>query len=207
MLKAHELMARHHITTLESDPERTFASIFLGQPALRHFKEAYVLAHLIQDFYFVQGIWVPAFVVAKGKMGRVLEISGTPANTAQAGYVFDFVQGHIDRRWRKMTTAQRLTRYQKSDFAVGVIEGLRHKLEQPQRAPGKSSDRELIRKSDPRLSAYFSRRYPHTRRIQRGGGHRDEDLYHHGRKVGQTMILHRGIAHTSPPAGKRLPPI
>jgi hypothetical protein len=206
MLKAHELMARHHITTLKTDPERAFVSIFLGQPALRHFKEAYVLANLIQDFYFVQGIWVPAFVVAKGKMGRALEISGTPANVAQAGYVFDFVQAHIERRWRDLTSARRLTRYQQSDFAVGVIEGLRHKLEGPQRALGQPSDRALIHKSDPRLSAYLRHRYTHTRRIQRGGGRRDDNLYHHGRQIGAEIILRRGIAHTSHRNGKRLPP-
>ncbi len=207
MLKAHELMARHHITTLKSDPERVFVSLFLGRPALRHFKEAYVLANLIQDFYFVQGIWVPAFVVAKGKMGRVLEISGTPANTAQAGYVFDFVKAYIDRRWREMTTDQRLTRYQQSDFAVGVIEGLRHKLEKQERSRERPAERALVRRSDPRLSTYLRHRYPHTRRIQRGGGRRDADLYHEGRQVGETMILHRGIAHTPKPTVKRLPPI
>ncbi len=206
MLKAHELMARHHITTLKTDPERVFVSIFLGRPALRHFKEAYVLANLIQDFYFVQGIWVPAFVVAKEKMGRVLEISGTPANTAQASYIFDFVRAHVDRRWREMATEQRLTRYQKSDFAVGVIEGLRHKLERQERAHGRPADRALIRRSDPRLGAFLRHRYPHTRRIQRGGGRRDEDLYHEGRQVGETMILHRGIARTSQRSAKRLPP-
>ena len=206
MLKAHELMARHHITTLKTDPERVFVSIFLGQPALRHFKENYALANLIQDFYFVQGIWVPAFVVAKGKVGRALEISGTPSNAAQAGYVFDFVKAHIDRRWRELTADQRLTRYQQSDFAVGVIEGLRHKLERHERMHGRPAERALVRRSDPRLSAYLRRRYPHTRSIQRGGGRRDADLYHRGRQIGETMILHRGIAHTPQRTGKRLPP-
>nr|MBL0715651.1 DUF2786 domain-containing protein [Desulfobacterales bacterium] len=205
MLKAHELMARHHITTLETDPARSFVSIFMGQPGLRHFKEAYFLANLIQDFYFVQCIWVPAFVVRKGRMGRVLEVSGTSPNVAQAGFVFEFVSAHIDRRWQALTRNQRLTRYQKSDFAVGVVEGFRHKLEQEQLPDCRPRERALIRQTDPRLSAYLHRRYPHTSRIQRGRGRRDPDVYRHGLKVGEKMILHRSITHTSRNSKRKLP--
>jgi hypothetical protein len=206
MLKAHELMARHHITTLKTDPERAFVSIFLGQPALRHFKEAYVLANLIQDFYFVQGIWVPAFVVAKGKMGRVLEIAGTPANVTQAGYVHAFVVAHIDRRWVEWRPRRRTTRRQKSDFAVGLIEGFRDKLKREQRPKTDATERALIRQPDFRLTAYLRQRYPQTRRIQRGGGRQDPEAYDRGRRVGEKMILHRGVTHASPQAGRRLPP-
>jgi hypothetical protein len=206
MLKAHELMARHHITTLTRDPARQFTSIFLGRPALRHFKEAYFLANLLQDFYFVQGIWVPAFVVAKGRMGRVLEVSGTPANVAQAGHVFAFVQAHIDRRWKAMTAHRRLTRYQKSDFAVGVIEGLRQKLDQERLPAAPAAERALVLQTDPRLSRYVSQRYPHTSRIRRGGGRQDADVYDRGRQVGEKMILYRGITHRSRDNGQKLPP-
>ena len=206
MRKAHELMARHHLTTMAADPARSFVSIFLGQPALRHFKEAYFLANLIQDFYFVQGLWVPAFVVAKGKMGRVLEISGTHANVSQAIYVFGFVTAYVDRRWRDMTAENRLTRYQKSDFAVGVIEGFRHKLAQDQLPDCDPAERALIRQTDPRLSTYLQRRYPHTSHIQRGSGRQDQDVYRRGLAVGEEMILHRGITHRSRNDRRQLPP-
>jgi hypothetical protein len=206
MRKAHQLMARHHLTTLTCDPARAFVSIFLGQPALRHFKEAYFLANLIQDFYFVQGLWVPAFVVAKGRVGRVLEISGTPANVSQAGYVFEFVAAYVDRRWQEMTADQRLTRYQKSDFAVGVIEGFRHKLAQEQFPDCPPAERALIRQTDPRLSTYLRRRYPRTSQIQRGGGRQDQNVYRRGLAAGEEMILHRGIAHRSCDITRKLPP-
>jgi hypothetical protein len=205
MLKAHELMARHHVAMLAEDPARIFVSVFLGEPALRHFKEAYFLANLIQDFYFVQGIWVPAFVVAKERMGRVLEISGTPANIAQAGHVFAFVRAHIDRRWRALKAPQRLTRYQKSDFAVGVIEGFRAKLQRGQRPRILPAERALVRQTDPRLSAYLQERHPRTSRIQRGRGGWDPDVYHHGRKVGEKMVIHRGIDSKSGQTPRLLP--
>ncbi len=206
MLKAHELMARLHIFTVTEDPDRQFVSIFMGRPALRHFREAYVLANLIQDFYFVQGIWVPAFVVAKGKMGRVLEIAGTPANVTQAGYVHAFVVAHIDRRWVEWRPRRRTTRRQKSDFAVGLIEGFRDKLKREQRPKTDATERALIRQPDFRLTAYLRQRYPQTRRIQRGGGRQDPEAYDRGRRVGEKMILHRGVTHASPQAGRRLPP-
>jgi hypothetical protein len=206
MRKAHELMARHHITTLETDPARTFTSIFLGRPALRHFKEMYFLANLIQDFYFVQGIWVPAFVVSKGRMGRVLEVSGTPVNVSQASYVFDFVEAYIDRRWEEIAADQRLTRYQKSDFAVGIIEGFRHKLETEQIPDCRPAQKALVRLKDPRLSAYLKIRYPRTSQIQRGG-RQDKDIYRRGFQAGQEMILHQGIAQKPQNAGRKLPPV
>ncbi len=206
MLKAHELMARHHITTLTRDPRRRFVSIFLGKPALRHFKETYYLANLLQDFYFVQGIWVPAFVVAREKMGRVHEISGTHANVAQADYVYAFVNAYIDRRWSELGAGQRLTRYQKSDFAVGIIEGFRRKLEREQLAADRPSEYALISRCDPRLCTYLRQRYPRTSQIQRGGGRHDPDIYGRGRQIGEQMILHRGIVHRSGDVKHRLPP-
>jgi hypothetical protein len=205
MRKAHELMARHHITTLETDPARSFMSAFLGLPALRHFKESYFLANLIQDFYFVQGIWVPAFVVAKGKMGRALEISGTPVNVSQASYVFDFVEAYVERRWQDMVAGQGLTRYQRSDFAVGLIEGFRHKLEKEKLPDCSPVQKALIRQSDPRLSAYLHRRHPRTSRIQRGG-RQDQDIFRRGFKAGEEMVLHRGIAESSRKSRRKLPP-
>jgi hypothetical protein len=205
MLKAHELMGRHHITILTQDPGRSFISIFLGVPALRHFKEAYFLANLLQDFYFVQGIWVPAYVVDRGKMGRVLEVSGTPANVAQAGYVFAFVQAHIERRWHEINAKRGLTRYQKSDLAVGIIEGFRRQLDRQQLPEANPAEQALMRQSDPRLTAYLQRRYPRTSRVQRGG-HHDPDVYRLGRRFGEKMIIFRGITHQSRDNKRRLPP-
>ncbi len=205
MRKAHELMARLHISTLIRDPRRTFVSIFLGRPALRHFKEAYYLANLIQDFYFVQGIWVPAFVVARGKMGRVLEVSGTPANVAQAGYVFAFVNRYIDRCWGEMCARRRLTRYQKSDFAVGIIQGFRQKLERKPLPAVPAGERALIHQSDPLLSVYLRQRYPRTSHIHRGGGQPDPNIYRRGRQCGEQMVIHRGISDSSGKVKGRLP--
>lgn len=73
MAKAHQLIAKYNIDQWQREKDRDLTSVFLGQPALRHFPEDYYLANLLLDFYFVAGIWVAAYVPAKGKMGRVLE--------------------------------------------------------------------------------------------------------------------------------------
>ena len=79
MQKAHDLIKKYNLDLLHMRRKRRFISIFIGKPALRHFREEYHMAQLIQDYYFVEGVWVSAYVIEKGKMGRVLEISGTPA--------------------------------------------------------------------------------------------------------------------------------
>jgi hypothetical protein len=101
MTKAYELIARHNIELNHLEDRRQFLSIFIGSPALRHPREDYHLANLLQDFYFVRGIWVPAYVIEKQKMGRVLEISGTAQNLKIADYVYGFIARFIDAQWQK----------------------------------------------------------------------------------------------------------
>ena len=98
MAKAHQLIGKYNVDLLTHEENRDFVSVFVGKPALRHFREEYALARLLTDFYFVFGIWMPAYVVDKGKMGSVLEISGTVQNTKIAHYVYDFVNQSARRR-------------------------------------------------------------------------------------------------------------
>ena len=96
MAKAHDLMKKYNLQVLEQRRPREFVSVFVGRPALRHFRESYYIANLLQDFYFVQGLWVSAYVLEKGKMGRVLEISGTRRNIKIATYVYVFFIGKTE---------------------------------------------------------------------------------------------------------------
>jgi hypothetical protein len=195
MTKAHELIARHNIELSNRTDERHFLSIFIGSPALRHPREDYHLANLLQDFYFVCGIWVPAFVLEKQKMGRVLEISGTAHNLKMADYVHDFIRAFIDAQWVTYNQDKRLNRYRKTDFAVGIIEGFRNKLESNIN-PKKASPNllALIQKKDPRLDKYYQFRYPHTASIQRAASRRDARVLKDGQKVGQKLIIAKGIS-------------
>jgi len=195
MAKAHELIAKHNIELIRHEDRRQFLSIFIGRPALRHSREDYHLANLLQDFYFVSGIWVSAYVIGKGKMGRVLEISGTVQNLKIAEYVHEFIVRFIDAQWLKYNREKRLNRYRKTDFAVGIIEGFRNKLESATiKNKSKADIFALIRKGDPQLKKYFKFRYPHTASVNSAASRQDIGVLNDGKKLGKTLVIARGIS-------------
>jgi hypothetical protein len=196
MMKAHQLIAKYNITLLEKDGNRNFVSIFVGKSALRHPRENYFLANLLCDYYFVQGLWVSAYVLEKGKMGRVLEISGTPENIAIAGYVHDFIQQYISGQWLAYNKKKRLNRYRRTDFAVGVIEGFRRKLKSQMNNTSRSrpdSRLALIKRPDPLLEQYFAYRYPHTVTVKKSASSVDKAVLRDGKKIGTKMVIAKAI--------------
>jgi hypothetical protein len=194
MAKAHELIAKYNIRLLADDENRDFISVFVGTPALRHPREDYNLARLVQDFYFVQGIWVSAYVIEKGKMGRVLEISGTIQNIKIACYVHDFVRHFIDSKWDEYNKEKRLNRYRKTDFAVGIIEGFRAKLKSKQDKKKKTDNRlAIIKIEDPLLKEYVAYKYPQTTSFRRKVSSQDERVLKDGMRVGKTLVIAKGI--------------
>jgi hypothetical protein len=194
MTKAHELIARHNIELNFNETKRQFNSIFIGSPALRHRREDYHLANLLQDYYFITGIWVSAYVIAKGKMGRVLEISGTLQNLKLAEYVHGFIVHFIDAQWRKYNYNKKLNRFRKTDFAVGIIEGFRDKLES--NITRKKTQRAifaLIQKGDPQLEKYFKFKYPHTASLKKTAAQQDAGVLRDGKKIGKKLVIAKGI--------------
>jgi hypothetical protein len=195
MTKAHELIARHNIELSSHETRRQFLSIFIGSPALRHPREDYHLANLLQDYYFVTGIWVPTYVIEKQKMGRVLEISGTAQNLKIADYIHGFISRFIDAQWLKYNHNKNMSRYRKTDFAVGIIEGFRSKLElNVVKHKTKKDIFALIRKGDPQLEKYFSFRHPHTVSVKKAASRQDVRVLNDGKKLGKKLVIARGIS-------------
>jgi hypothetical protein len=194
MAKAHEFIAKYNIALLDRDEDRHFVSVFVGKPALRHFREDYHLAGLLQDFYFVYGIWVPAYVLDKGKMGSVLEISGTLQNVRIASYVHDFVKRFIDSQWQRYNKKRGLNRYRKTDFAVGILKGFRSKLKsqdtQRKRHKGKWG---LIKVEDPLLQKHAKYKYPYTVSIRGKVLRGYKDVLRDGISIGKNMVISKGI--------------
>ncbi len=194
MTKAHELIARYNVELNRHEEKRRFISIFIGSPALRHPREDYHLANLLQDYYFVSGIWVSAYVFEKGKMGRVLEISGTVQNLKIAEYVHDFIEQFIDAQWRNYNQARKLNRFRKTDFAVGIIEGFRDKLESNiKREKAQRDIFALIHKRDPQLDKYVKFKYPYTTSRKITAAQQDRRVVRDGKKVGNQLVIARGI--------------
>lgn len=194
MAKAHELIARYNIELNRHDEVRRFISVFVGSPALRHHREDYHLANLLLDFYLVRGIWVTAYVVAKGKMGRVLEISGTAQNIKIAGYVHDFICQFIEAQWLEYNRQKRLNRHRKTDFSVGIIEGFRDKLRSGTVAKTEKKDIfAVIKKGDPLLNKYFKFKYPNIASVRTSATHQDAGVLLDGRKIGKKLVIAKGI--------------
>ncbi len=198
MIKAHELMAKYETEQIVRNTPRDYFSIFVGKPALRHFGEEYSLAHLLMDYCFVKGIWVSAYVVEKGKMGRALEISGTARNLQIATYVFDFIGRFIDAEWNRYNTDGKMNRYRKTDFATGILSGFKMKLEQESSA-GKtvSPAFSLVAIADLQLKQYFMTRYPRIGTLQRKGRHYHPDVVSDGTEIGKTLVIRKGISQPS----------
>ncbi|MFO7963608.1 MAG: DUF2786 domain-containing protein [Desulfobacterales bacterium] len=198
MKKAHELIAKHHLIHDQNSPTDGIYSIFLGAPLLRRCRDVYFLANMICEFYFVEGIWVPAFVVAKGKMGSVLEISGTAADIQMADYVYHYVRRFIDSQWDVYKAGKNVNRRRKTDFAVGIIEGFTSTLRNAVAADGHSGPegkKDLVVGRNPRLAAYIAHRYPRIRKIHRNGPSQDARIMKDGVSVGKTLVIFKGIHH------------
>ena len=194
MAKAHEFIAKYNIDLLSRDEHRDFISVFVGSPALRHFREEYHLANLLQDFYFVHAIWVSAYVLEKSKMGNVLEISGTAQNVKIAGYVHDFIKRYIDSQWHKYNKDKRLNRYRKTDFAVGVMEGFNSKLEAQTKKEERIKEKfGVIKIEDPLLRKHIKYKYPHTVTVRSKALKKDRKVLNDGIGVGKELVISTGI--------------
>lgn len=195
MAKAHELIAKYNVDLLARDDNRHFVSVFLGSPALRHFREDYYLSNLLQEYYFVYGIWVPAYVIKKGKMGRVLEISGTVHNIKIAGYIHDYIKHFIDTRWNEYNKEKGFNRYRKTDFAVGIIEGFRSKLKLQEKNKKNVMDQHgLVKVRDPLLKKHFDYRYPNTTSVGGKALRNNRHVLKDGINIGKNLIIHKGIS-------------
>ena len=194
MAKAHKFIAKYNIDLLSHNQSRDFINIFIGKSRLRHFREDYHLANLLQDFYFVHGIWVSSYVLEKGKMGNVLEISGTMQNVKIASYVHDYVLHFIDSEWNRYNRTRGLNRYRKTDFAVGIIEGFRSKLEKQTQSRVESKRvHGIIRIQDPLLQEHVKYRYPYIRTIGGRAVRRNRDVLNDGKILGRELVISKGI--------------
>jgi hypothetical protein len=204
MRKARELMARWGSRADEGFSAAPYISILLGAPALRHLRRDYLLAQLLVDLYAVAGVWVPAFVVAKGRMGRALEISGRPTRVQVAAYAHDFVGRFIDCRWRQNGLRATRGRRSQHDFAVGVIEGFRAKI-----APGPvdsppAASRALVAADDPALAVYLRQRYPRVQNVCRRSRRHDDQAYDAGIGEGRRLVIHPGVGEGAQQAPKAI---
>lgn len=194
LAKARRLVERHHLPFPEHHRRPEFVSLFVGEPALRHPREDYHLASILLQYYFVEGVWVPAFVVNRAKMGRVLEISGTPSNVRIASYVHDCVRRHLLSKWQQYRVRHRNAHFRRTDFAVGLIEGFRETLEgRPAQTAQRGSDALPVPAKNPALDEYLAERYPQTIRVHKRTLSVDESVWAEGLRQGRRLVIRKGV--------------
>lgn len=219
--KASELITRHNLTLIEEDRKRSFTSRFMCDPARRHPRHLIVVANILQKFFFVEIVWVPTWVISKRCAGNVPEMSGQPHDIEFASYVFDFIQRTMSAQWNQARTQHRFSGRDFRQFALGVANGFYSKLEADRRdlserikvernlaEAADHSKREyvctdLVNVNDPKLSEYVKQRYGKMRSIGRPSWAR-KSSYYVGKKVGENMVLSRGIESTPSASGLML---
>jgi len=196
LLRARECARRHRVDEHQASAE--FLSAFAGRPALRHTREEYLLAALVTRTWEAYGIWVPAWVVERGRMGTVLELSGTATQVKLAGYVHEFVRRHIATEWARYNHGQRLGARRRTDFGCGVIEGFRGTLERGGKGPGGGEAVERTGQ-DPLFARYLATRYPRRTKISRGAGKIDARVHRDGVRAGERLVIREGVEGPASP--------
>ena len=202
MSTAQRLMLKYNIESALRDPGRSFGFRHLGEPTGRVDESSRILATILTDHFFVEGIWVPVWRPSAGRRGSVLEICGTHENLELSAYVYSFLTHTAEKLWRDHKRRYGIRRdLARRTFVSGVMTGFRDKLASESKA---SEKRGLVWVGDAELVDYFRRRHPRVRtRLHYGRGRSEE--FSHGRAAGRRIVLHRGVAAGPSQQGLLLP--
>jgi hypothetical protein len=203
MSAAQRLMLKHNIEAAVSGTTASYCFRHLGKPSGRVSEHERRLAMLLDEFFFVQVIWVPVWRVTEAKRGSVLEVCGSRDNVELAAYVYDFLSYTADALYRADRKRRRdRTHAARRKFLAGVISGFHERL----RGERKRSEAQgLVWVGDAELHGYFRRRHPHlrwTRHSVSTGG----EAYARGQTAGRNIVLHRGVKAGAGAVIRQLPP-
>ncbi len=190
--KARRLLLQYNVDLVELDGERQFQHCTLGKVKGRRASYELWLALVLQEFFFVESIWVETYAPLENKKGTVLQIYGTPTNLELAAYVYDYLDGVLGRLWETYKRAHSLRgNRERQRYYVGVLEGFYNKLCQQDAAV--QQEGLLVWQGDAKLHAYFRHHNPRVR-ITYGGGVQASPVYQDGLKDGKQVTIHRPIS-------------
>jgi len=190
MAAAHRLMRRHNVELADDEAEASWVARTVGPVKGRFDAWEKALGGLVVRHSFVRGIWVPAWRVADGKRGRVLELCGRSENVEMACWTHDFVGRTGERLWEDHRRRQGLPgRAHRRAFLAGVMRGLDERL---LREAAACEETGLVWVGDRALDDFVRRRHPHLRRGT-GGRVRGVDAWRAGREAGGRIVLHRPV--------------
>jgi hypothetical protein len=190
---AQRLMLKHNVTaSASSAPDYAFRH--LGRITGRVTEWERRLGNILNQHYFVEVIWVPAFRPAENRRGSVMEVLGSPENLELAAYVYDFLRGTAERLWSDHKHAQRIAgNRDRLTYFAGVMSGFAQKLEAQAKAHRAEG---LVWVPHAKLHKYTRRRHPYLRTVSHQG-HARSDAFAHGQAAGRDVVLHRGVTRGS----------
>ncbi|HUQ01804.1 MAG TPA: DUF2786 domain-containing protein [Kofleriaceae bacterium] len=202
MRRAHELMLRHNIEEASAREQRAFEVRHVGEPRKRVTRVELDIVNVLTEFFFVEAIRIPTYVVSAGTRGHLFELCGTRANVEMAVHVYAFLLATAGRLWDENRRDARVTSGRdRLAYMSGVIRGFHDKLigeRKELRGTG------LVWRGDAGLDDFFRARYPRITRRRRT--ERYGSAHQAGREAGRKIVLNRPIEHgpTAGAAPKRL---
>jgi hypothetical protein len=193
MSMAHQLMRKHNIRVLDSDEPDRFSFVQLGTVRRRTPAHEKILAGMLGQHFFVQPIWVQAYMPDIDSRGRVLEVCGRPENLAIAEYVHGFLLDTCERLWRQHKRLQGISgNRDRRRFLQGVLMGFHERLSSD---AGKAEETGLVWVGDAHLNGWVGQRYPHLRSGRRTTVQMD-GAWAAGRAAGQRVVLRRAVSRS-----------
>jgi hypothetical protein len=190
MSAAQRLMLKYNIENVLKGGAHAYGFRHLGAPSGRIHESQRILATILNDFFFVEVIWVPVYRPLEGKRGSVLEVCGTRENLELAEYVHDFLTQTAERLWREYRKRSGTTTGKHHlAYLSGVMFGFREKLISERR---KNENEGLVWVGDGELHQFFRGRHRHIR-WSRSLSKRRSAAHFEGREAGRGIVLHRGI--------------
>lgn len=208
--KANELITRYNVDLIRQDHPRTFESVMITGPVIKRSQAAMIATVILNTFYFVETIWVPAWIPDRQRMGTVLEITGTPANLRIADYVFHYLLDYAQREWQRYRRDHPRCR-SRSGFMTGVVSGFREKLEKERwkrettsnaSGPDRSASSRAVIPRDRQLKACFHQRHPRIRIRRVHHATASLSAFESGRSRGKQLTVSKGVEAPAKNSGR-----
>ena len=200
--KANQLISRYNIDIIHHDKPRDFESILITDPVLKRSQAAMLASVIMEEFYFVQPVWISSFMVQRGRVGYVLEITGTVINIKIADYVFHYILKYAESSWRKYKKEHPGCR-SRSGYMTGVVAGFKEQLGSQKRdsmvrameSPENDTHDPgaLVAMEDKRLQHHFYMRHPRIRMVSTSHSSSSRSAYESGKEQGRHLNVSKAI--------------
>lgn len=194
MRAARRLLAQHNLGEADAtEPELDY--LHVGAILLRVHEWQRLLASLLCEHFFVEAIWVSAYVPLSGKRGSQLELCGTPANLQIAEYVHGYLSASAPRMWAAYKQRERVDGdKERLPYFAGLMNGFRDQLRSDAKGDAKTTRdrRALVHVAHEALQRFYRSRHPYVRTVRYGGAARGE-AFAGGESDGRALTLRRPL--------------